>query len=257
MSWSSNFAPASPVLPSAVVHATLISKSVETMPSASAGAAFAALLPIAPKAAAAAQAGLRSEADSFSWTPATAIMEDAVSSSVSLSNCWRLSISGSALTPMAPSAAAAATRAPTSLLPRSLPISATCGAALSPKPPISLIALMRTKTSLSPRSLVAVTKYFSALSFGIAHRAAALTRGWLLSSMPPRASISASMEPRPMQAPITTSTSDSFSLAATFPEAESAFMLPRAMQASTTMSRSESSRHFSTDSAYAEAASPK
>mmetsp|Transcript_90072 Transcript_90072/g.280362 ORF Transcript_90072/g.280362 Transcript_90072/m.280362 type:complete len:258 (+) Transcript_90072:655-1428(+) len=257
MSWSSDFAPASPILPSAVMHATLISKSAEPTPSASAGAAFAALLPIAPRAAAAAQAGLRSEADTFSWTPAIAIMKDAVSSSVSLSNCSRLSISGSALAPMAPSAAAAATRVPTSPLPRSFPMSAACGAALSPWPAISLMALMRTKTSLSPRSLLAVARYFPALSFGMAHRAAALTRGWLLSSMPPRASISASMEPRPMQALMTTSTSDSLSLAAIFPEAESAFMLPSAMQASTTMSRSESSRQFSTDSAYAEAASPK
>mmetsp|Transcript_90077 Transcript_90077/g.280389 ORF Transcript_90077/g.280389 Transcript_90077/m.280389 type:complete len:284 (+) Transcript_90077:693-1544(+) len=257
MSWSSDFAPASPILPSAVMHATLISKSAEPTPSASAGAAFAALLPIAPRAAAAAQAGLRSEADTFLVTPAMAIIKDAVSSSVSVSSFARLSISGSALMPTAPRAAAAATRTPTSLLPSSLPISGTCDAAFSPRPEIICMALMRTKTSPSPRSLLAVARYFSALAFGIAPRAAAFTRGWLLSSMPPSASISASMEPRPMQALITTSTSFSFSLAATFADAETAFMLPKAMHASTTMSRSLSSRHSSTPSAYAEAASPR
>mmetsp|Transcript_19642 Transcript_19642/g.61716 ORF Transcript_19642/g.61716 Transcript_19642/m.61716 type:complete len:288 (-) Transcript_19642:256-1119(-) len=257
MSWSSNLEPASPIFPSAVTQEIFTSKSAEPSFSASVGAAFDAFSPIAPRAAAAAQAGLRSVADTFPRTPAMAIMLEAVSSSVSARSPSKASIWESAIWPMAPREAAAATRTPTSLLPRCPPKSPTCDAALSPRPASSFMALMRTNTSESASSLQAVALYASALSLGIAPRAAARTRGWLLSSMPPRASISAFMDPRPMQAPMTTSTSDSFSFAATFSAADTAFMLPKAMHASTTTSRSLSPRHASTGSEYCEAASPK
>merc|ERR1712176_1671015 len=92
MMLSSYFAPARAILPRAVAHALLTSQSglwrwstsFTQLPPAFSG-------PKAPRAAAAAQAGLRLDAPTLDFTPATDIGKDSVSSSKSARRETRLS----------------------------------------------------------------------------------------------------------------------------------------------------------------------
>merc|ERR1711972_746511 len=101
MIWSSYFAPARAILPRAVAHAFLTSQSALWRCSTSfpqLAPAFSA--PRAPRAAAAAQAGLRMDAATLDFTPATDIGNESVSSSSSAKRDTRLSTWDSAHGPM-------------------------------------------------------------------------------------------------------------------------------------------------------------
>merc|ERR1719464_347310 len=100
--------------------------------------------PKAPKAAAAAQEGLRMDAATLDRTPATDIGNDWSSSSWSANLDSRASTWDSAYGPMPPSAAVAATRTPTAGLERWPTISPRWATPASGELEMSFMALMRT-----------------------------------------------------------------------------------------------------------------